>query len=260
MTAPQLHPTASRHLPSSALRTVPFFWFAEHWLTHRKEVPLRSLLARLAYVMAVVGFGLGFSVFASDSEITDEVNNYCSAMHTQEQCDGWPLLSHAQCDAALSCVTNGTASGSQSPKAALLGAVVGDGDGESGLCAGSFQPNFNCSWEPVSSLNAWTRLIAPRAYVQGASCVRIACPLSEYARGVALEFAVLFLTLCYVTTFALHDMRRLLDRPPPDERRTANRALASADEAGGEAGGGGGGGGAEYAAPNHVPTTASSRG
>ena len=69
---------------------------------------------------------------------------------------------------------------------------------------------------------------------------------------------MLFLTLCYVTTFALHDMRRLLDRPPPDERRSANRALACADEAGGEAGGGdgGGGGGGDYAAPNHVSAAA----
>lgn len=33
--------------------------------------------------------------------------------------------------------------------------------------------------------------------------------------GVALEFSVLLLTLCYVSSFGLHDMRRLLDRPPP---------------------------------------------
>ena len=46
---------------------------------------------------------------------------------------------------------------------------------------------------------------------------RTQCPLTEYARGVALEFAVLMLTLCYVATFTLHDMRRLLDRPPRDQ-------------------------------------------
>jgi hypothetical protein len=43
--------------------------------------------------------------------------------------------------------------------------------------------------------------------------VRTSCPIFSYARGVALEFAVLFLTLSYVSTFSLHDTRRLLDRP-----------------------------------------------
>jgi hypothetical protein len=46
--------------------------------------------------------------------------------------------------------------------------------------------------------------------------VRSECPLKQYARGVALEFAVLFLTLCYVSSFALHDVRRLLNRPPKE--------------------------------------------
>ena len=43
--------------------------------------------------------------------------------------------------------------------------------------------------------------------------MRTSCPIFSYARGVALEFAVLFLTLSYVSTFSLHDTRRLLDRP-----------------------------------------------
>ena len=30
---------------------------------------------------------------------------------------------------------------------------------------------------------------------------------------MALEFALLLLTLCYVSTFSLHDVRRLLNRP-----------------------------------------------
>ena len=49
--------------------------------------------------------------------------------------------------------------------------------------------------------------------------MRHECPLGEYARGVALEFAVLFLTLTYVPSFAIHDVRRLLNRPPPEARR-----------------------------------------
>ena len=49
--------------------------------------------------------------------------------------------------------------------------------------------------------------------LQAASCIKKECPLFSYARGVALEFAVLLLTLCYVTSFGLHDVQRLLDRP-----------------------------------------------
>ena len=69
-------------------------------------------------------------------------------------------------------------------------------------------------------LTPWTLLIAPATYVSSASCVRHTCPLGEYARGVALEFALLFLTLTYVSSFGLHDCRRLLDRAPPNQRRT----------------------------------------
>lgn len=183
-----------------ALMVVPFFWFAEHWATHRNEVPLRSLLARLAYVVATIGFGVGFCILASDSKVSDQVNGFCGALKTRSECETWPLLTHVDCERALSCVINGTAT-----------------DGTD-LCAGAVQPNFRCSWEANSELTAWTRLIAPPAYAAAASCVRVECPLAEYARGVALEFAVLLLTLCYVATFALHDMRRLLDRPPREER------------------------------------------
>ena len=38
------------------------------------------------------------------------------------------------------------------------------------------------------------------------------CPLAEYSYGVALEFAVLLLILCYVASFGLHDVERLLAR------------------------------------------------
>jgi hypothetical protein len=184
-----------------ALMIVPFAWFAEHWLTHRKEVPLRSLLARFAYVLATVGFGVGFSVLASDSEISDQVNPFCSALKTAHECNNWPQLTSHDCARALSCIANGTA---------------GDGPSDD-LCEGQLQPNYRCSWEANSELSAWTRLVAPPAYAAAASCVRTQCPLTEYARGVALEFAVLMLTLCYVATFTLHDMRRLLDRPPRDQ-------------------------------------------
>ena len=40
---------------------------------------------------------------------------------------------------------------------------------------------------------------------------------------MALEFALLLLTLCYVSTFSLHDVRRLLTRP--QRGRTAEATL-----------------------------------
>ena len=113
------------------------------------------------------------------------------------------MLTKDACDAALGCVTDDT-SPAAPPNAAL--------------CAQAMQPNFLCSWQPSEQLTNWTRLVFPRSMVKSASCVRHACPLEQYARGVALEFGLIFLTLCYVSSFALHDVRRLLDRPPPEAR------------------------------------------
>ena len=45
------------------------------------------------------------------------------------------------------------------------------------------------------------------------ACAKAECPLFYYARGVALEFAVLFVLLTYVGSYALHDCNRLLARP-----------------------------------------------
>ena len=89
------------------------------------------------------------------------------------------------------------------------------GSEDEALCGPVLQPNFNCSWAPNVGLTAWTQLIAPPSFVKSASCIRSSCPISQYAHGIALEFAVLMLTLTYVSSFTLHDVRRLLDRPPP---------------------------------------------
>ena len=193
---------------------VPFAWFVEHYATHRREVPLRSLLARCAYFCATFGFVIGFCVYASDAEIIDQVPSICSSLRSRAHCEGWPLLTAEKCDAALGCV-----------HAARGG---GGGGGGGGLCAEAVQPNFLCAWLPNRQLSNWTREIFPTSYVESASCVRQACPLHQYARGVALEFGVLILTLTYVASFALHDVRRLLDRPPPEAR------LAAASGAGGD--------------------------
>jgi len=45
-------------------------------------------------------------------------------------------------------------------------------------------------------------------------CAKHSCPLFQYSRSVALEFAVLLTVICYVSSFALHDVKRLLARPP----------------------------------------------
>jgi len=182
------------------LLCVPFFWFAEHWYTHRRRlpserVPLRSLIARAAYFFAICGFSSAMLVFGSDYFVSDQVWNQCDHLLDQHDCESWPALVPSRCDDALRCVSEGA-----------------DADG----CDGFLQPNFECAWMPDRALNNWTRTIMPLSYRQEASCVRLRCPLDEYARGVALEFAVLLLTISYVSVFGLHDVKRLLDRPPPD--------------------------------------------
>jgi hypothetical protein len=89
-------------------------------------------------------------------------------------------------------------------------------------CEDFLQPNFECAWMPTTYVNNWTATIMPKSFVQEVSCVRLRCPIEAYARGVALEFAVLLLTLTYVSAFGLHDVRRLLNRRPPDHNERLN--------------------------------------
>ena len=178
------------------LLCVPFGWFANHWVKHRHELPLSSLLVRSTYFVAVVCFGTALYVYGSD--VIDQVSDYCSAITSEAECSAWPTMTPGECADALACVSNTS---------------VGVPKGAPAACDGFVQPNFGCTWSPTE-LNNWTRIVAPDSYKQARACVRTSCPLYAYARGVALEFAVLLLTLCYVATFGLHDVRRLLDRPP----------------------------------------------
>jgi len=178
---------------------VPYIWFVEHWWTRKKdeEIKVRALLARSAYVVATSGFAMGFVVFTA--VVKDEVLPYCAGIPNQTHCEKWPMLTPQKCDEARACIAGSNSSLE--------------------LCEGGgpiLQPNFKCAWLPHGQLSQWTQLLAPQTYVQASSCVRSECPLKQYARGVALEFAVLFLTLCYVSSFALHDVRRLLNRPPKE--------------------------------------------
>lgn len=176
--------------PRRRLLWVPYGWFIEHWWTHRAEVPLRSVTSRSAYFGAVLGFTT--AMLAYTSMVQDEVHDYCAYETSAERCGSWPMLSQPDCEAAQGCV---------------------NGSSTAPLCAGMVQPNFRCRWTSEDDLTPWTRLVAPAGFVQAASCVKAECPLYLYSRGIALEFAVLFLTLSYVSSFALHDVRRLLDRP-----------------------------------------------
>jgi hypothetical protein len=153
-------------------------------------VPLRSVLARSAYFFATIG--VGFAWLGSSDAVDDQVTAICSTMTTRHECESFPMLEPGMCAAAKQCIDDPTSSG----------------------CEGFLQPNFECKWRPNEKLNNWTRAIAPAAYVQGHECVRSRCPLFEYATGIALEFALILLTLCYVSSFGLHDVKRLLDRPP----------------------------------------------
>lgn len=210
---------------------VPFFWFVNHWKTHRDEVPLRSLLARSCYFLcAFIFFTLQFAV---SSDVEDFTVPYCTLLSSKQECETWPSLTPQQCTEVKDCIDGGDAK----------------------LCEDMVRPNFRCRWVPTDSFNSWTDLIAPTGYVNDLSCIRAECPLKTYAEGVAYEFGLLFLVLTYVASFALHDVRRLLDRPPPDSRNTNlsldlarvdvqpntelpnNALLAAQHPPGGEAGG-----------------------
>ena len=182
---------------------VPYFWFAEHWYTHRRRsaserVPLRSFLARSAYFGSVVGFGITMLYYGSDSVVIDQVWSVCAHLD-KGQCDAWPLLPADKCKLAQQC--------------GRLGLEERAGIAE---CDGYVQPNFRCRWTKNAVVNHWTATLLPDTYWREYACERTLCPLNEYARGVALEFAVLLLTVSYVSTFGLHDVKRLLDRPPPN--------------------------------------------
>lgn len=193
---------------------VPYGWFLNHWRTHRwaaqvaHRVPLRSVLARSTYFATVVGFGIAMLV--SSSMVDDEVAQMCPQLTTRSDCEQFPLLPAKQCAEARACVEQPTLSG----------------------CEEFQQPNFACAWMPSVALNNWTRAIAPHGYTQASECVRSRCPLYQYARGVALEFAVLLLTLCYVSVFGLHDVKRLLDRPASGVGRSRKHLDASVGRSG----------------------------
>ena len=52
------------------LLCVPFGWFANHWVTHRHELPLSSLVVRSTYFVAVVSFGTALYTYGGD--VTDQ--------------------------------------------------------------------------------------------------------------------------------------------------------------------------------------------
>jgi hypothetical membrane protein len=180
---------------------VPYMWFLEHYLTHRKQIPRRSIMVRTVYFCATFACALFQAAASSASVVADSTVDFCSQLSSREQCEGWPMLPADACAQADACIRGNFTN--------------------LDLCAGVHQPNFNCSWVPIDKFSKWTQLIAPASYLSSASCIRSSCPIYKYARGVALEFALLFLTLCYVASFGLHDVRRLFDRRPPERRGSA---------------------------------------
>jgi hypothetical protein len=92
----------------------------------------------------------------------------------------------------------------------------------------------------------YTRLLAPPKFRDSEglgqhSCVKYQCPLYRYASGIALEFGILFLLLCYVSTYTLHDTARLLARPSISQSGTRLTAVPVHALPGGGGGDGGSG-------------------
>lgn len=187
---------------------VPYIWFFEHWLTHRsgpERVPLSSLLVRTVYFAGIIGFATALYTYGAKAQ--DETLDYCKSINNAAECEAWPTLPPDQCSDALRCVSDPS------------------------LCSKDFiQPNFQCEWVP-SQLTNWTKAVAPKSYSNLHKCLRTKCPLYSYAQGVALEFGLLLLTLCYVSTFSLHDVRRLLNRTPRGSTTEATQAAQVAPEA-----------------------------
>ena len=187
---------------------VPYLWFFEHWLTHRsgpERVPLSSLLVRTVYFAGIIGFTTALYTYGDLAQ--DETLDYCTSINNAAECEAWPALPPDQCSDALRCVADPS------------------------LCSRDFiQPNFQCEWVP-SQLTNWTKAVAPKSYSNLLKCVRTKCPIYSYAQGVALEFALLLLTLCYVSTFSLHDVRRLLNRPQKGRTTEATQEHAAAQDA-----------------------------
>ena len=184
---------------------VPFFWFVRHWWTHRhclpsERVPLRSLFARSCYFVSISIFAVGMLYATNDAQVSDQTYEVCGDLRTAEDCEAWPRMPTGRCDLAHQCVVDKKTPG----------------------CEGFRQPNFECAWMTTSYVNNWTATIMPKLFVQEVSCVRLRCPIEAYANGVAYEFAVLLLTLTYVSSFGLHDVRRLLNRQPPDHSGRLN--------------------------------------
>jgi len=136
------------------------------------------------------------------SQVANETNNLCAYMPTEAECVSFPLLSPSECAPLRRCAD------------ACSGAAPCE-------CEDGTLPNYTCRWLNATA-DTVTATLAPESYQRvnriGPRCVKAECPLYRYARGVALEFGVLFLILCYVSTFALHDVSRLLARPPSAER------------------------------------------
>lgn len=170
---------------------VPYLWFVEHWWTHRAQVPLRSLFARTCYFLSALAYFI--LLYSGEPGLEDFNVQYCTMLKSQAECEAWPVLNQTACAQAQACIQGSDAS----------------------VCAGMVQPNFRCRWSRTDSFTSWTRLIAPPDYIDDNSCIRAECPLEAYSQGVAVEFGLLLLVLTYVASFALHDVRRLLDRPPP---------------------------------------------
>lgn len=174
---------------------VPYAWFVGHWYTHRTEahgadrVPLRSVLIRSMYWFGALGNGVSMTIL--ELALADDTTNFCSFIHDENMCNAWPLMPADNCS--------------------MMQACLGEVDGNATWCGDFVQPQYLCRWES-SSLTRWSQMLVPIEQLQATACMKSTCSLFEYARSVALEFALLLLILCYVSSFGLHDVKRLLGR------------------------------------------------
>ena len=113
------------------------------WRANREVVPMRSVVARSVYSVAVaLNMVAIFANWYGRRALANEVNNYCNYLDTETQCNGWPLLSAQQCSDTLFCASSNT-----------LGARHLDQPPCNQLNGSSSvpRPNFLCHWRKVEN-------------------------------------------------------------------------------------------------------------
>lgn len=171
----------------TTLVNVPFvcFWRARHVLRLDAK---RLTGIRVVYVSAVSLYLLLFFVYRSVPDTSD----YCALHTSSTECATWANMTQADC----------TALQQLAPSYPRMLTIP----------TGHAAPvTYDCGWH-TNLLSKEEKLLLPPAVSSSldATCRKNNCTLYENARSIALEFGCLYLMAAYGFTFALSDVRWVL--------------------------------------------------